>query len=107
MINLEGVVSTHWQKAPAFELFPGVQVRILWSDGSGARACYLAFAAGSVFTTLDVHDGGPEEVFVLSGVYSDGVNDYPAGSFIHNPKGSAHLPQSKEGCAIFLFLPEG
>jgi hypothetical protein len=36
-----------------------------------------------------------------------GVHDYPAGSFIHNPAGSAHGPQSKEGCVLFVFLPEG
>lgn len=107
MINLEGVVATHWEAIPAFDLFPGVHIRQLWRGESGAKAYYLQFDAGSAFTRLDVHTFGPEEVFVVSGIYNDGVNDYPAGSFIHNPMGSAHLPQSKEGCVIFLFLPQG
>ncbi len=53
---------------------------------------------------LDVHVPGPEEVFVVSGVFNDGAHDYPAGSFIHNPAGSSHVPQSKEGCVLFVFF---
>jgi hypothetical protein len=34
-------------------------------------------------------------------------HDYPAGSFIHNPAGSAHVPQSTEGCVLFVFFPGG
>jgi hypothetical protein len=33
--------------------------------------------------------------------------DYPAGTYIHMPKGSAHVPQSKTGCTVFVFYPEG
>jgi anti-sigma factor ChrR (cupin superfamily) len=54
-----------------------------------------------------VHFPGPEEVFVLSGEFSDGVHHYTAGSFIHHPAGSAHVPQSSTGCALFVFFPEG
>lgn len=54
-----------------------------------------------------MHEPGPEEVFVVSGVFNDGLNDYVAGTFIHNPAGSAHLPQSKTGCVLFLFFPAG
>lgn len=49
----------------------------------------------------------PEEVFVVSGVFNDGVRDYPAGSFVHSPKDSAHVPQSETGCVLFVFFPEG
>jgi anti-sigma factor ChrR (cupin superfamily) len=107
MINLDGVVATHWQNVPAFDLFPGVHLRILWTGERGRAAYHLEFDAGSSFSTLDEHTVGSEEVFVVSGIYNDGVHDYPAGSFIHNPMGSAHLPQSKEGCTVFIFLPEG
>jgi anti-sigma factor ChrR (cupin superfamily) len=106
-INLEGVVSAQWQNIPAHEIFPGIRKRALWQDANGAKAQILEFDAGARFTTLDIHAPGPEEVFVVSGVFNDGVNDYPAGSFIHNPAGSAHIPQSKQGCVIFVFFPEG
>ena len=105
--NLEGVVAANWQDAPVREIFPGIRARFLWQGKSGSKAHILEFDAGATFTTLDVHAPGPEEVFVISGVFNDGVHDYPAGSFIHNPAGSAHIPQSKQGCVIFVFFPEG
>ena len=107
VINLEGVVSANWRDLPAKEIFPGIRVRILWQGTNGAKAQILEIDPGAKFTTLDIHSPGPEEVFVVSGVFNDGVHDYPAGTFIHNPAGSAHVPQSKQGCVIFVFFPEG
>lgn len=107
MINLEGVFSVNWRDIPAKEIFPGIRMRILWQGENGAKAKILEIDPGAGFTTLDTHSPGPEEVFVVSGVFNDGVHDYPAGSFIHNPAGSAHVPQSKQGCVIFVFFPEG
>lgn len=66
----------------------------------------LEIDAGASFAKLDVHEPGPEEVFVVSGTFSDGVNEYSEGSFIHNPTGSAHIPQSATGCVLFVFFPE-
>ncbi len=106
-INLAGVSSTNWHAVPAEEIFPGVRKRELWQGHNGAKAAIVEIDAGASFTTLDVHEPGPEEVLVLSGVFNDGVHDYQTGSFIHNPAGSAHVPQSKEGCVLFVFFPEG
>jgi anti-sigma factor ChrR (cupin superfamily) len=106
-INLEGVVSANWQDIPAKEIFPGIRKRALWRGVNEAKAQILEIDAGAAFTTLDVHAPGPEEVFVVSGVFNDGVHDYPAGTFVHNPVGSSHIPQSKQGCIIFVFFPEG
>ena len=50
-----------------------------------------------------VHEGG-EEIFVLSGTFSDEHGDYPAGSYLRNPPGSAHTPYSAEGCTILVKL---
>jgi anti-sigma factor ChrR (cupin superfamily) len=102
-INLEGVVSAHWQRVPAKAIFPGIRMRTLWKGANGAKALILEIDRGAAFTQRP----RPEEVFVVSGVFNDGVHDYPAGSFIHIPAGSAHLPQSKEGCVLFVFYPEG
>ena len=107
MINLEGVVAAKWQDIPAKEIFPGIRKRILWQGRGGAKAQILEIDPGAKFTQLDVHGPGPEEVYVVSGVFNDGVRNYPAGTFIHNPAGSAHVPQSMEGCVIFVFFPEG
>lgn len=106
-IDLTGVESSLLSSVPATEIYPGVSKRELWRGAHGAKALVLEFAPGSRFTELDEHQPGPEEVFVVSGTFSDGVRDYPAGSFIHNPAGSAHVPQSATGCTIFVFFPEG
>ena len=91
---------------PVRELFPGIRLRTLWS-GQVATAHVLEMDPGSHWEGIDVHQPGPEEVFVVSGVFNDGIRDYPAGSFIHAPAGSSHVPQSVEGCTLFLFYPEG
>jgi anti-sigma factor ChrR (cupin superfamily) len=94
--------------APVKEKFGGaVRVRTLWQASAGAKAQFVEIVPGGCWEGLDVHEPGPEEVFVVSGVFNDGVRDYPAGSFIHNPAGSSHVPQSKEGCTLFVFYPEG
>lgn len=106
-IDLTGVETGYWHSAPATEIFPGVTKRDLWRGANGAKALVLEFAPGSMFTELDEHYPGPEEVFVVSGVFNDGEQDYPAGSFVHSPTGSIHLPQSRTGCVLFVFFPEG
>lgn len=89
------------------EIYPGVRRRLLWKGANGAKAQLLEMDAGAKFLKLDVHEPGPEEVYVVSGVFNDGLRDYPAGTFVHNPAGSAHLPQSRDGCVLFVFFPEG
>ncbi|WP_199804983.1 cupin domain-containing protein [Nocardia jinanensis] len=93
--------------APVRDLFPGIRLRSLWSISDGPSAHVLEMAPGSRWEGIDVHRPGPEEVFVVSGTFNDGVRDYPAGSFIHAPARSWHIPQSVTGCVLFLFYPEG
>ncbi|MDV2997515.1 MAG: hypothetical protein N4J56_007220 [Chroococcidiopsis sp. SAG 2025] len=54
--------------------------------------------------SIDIHELGSEEIFVRSDVFSDGTRDYLAGTFIHNPIGSSHIPQSKIGCTLFVLV---
>ena len=94
--------------APVNELFEGIRVRPLMEDETGIRAMLVEFDAGSCWEGgEDVHESSSEEVYVASGVFSDGVRDYPTGTYIHMPKGSAHIPQSKDGCTVFVYYPEG
>jgi hypothetical protein len=105
------MLDIYWKNttdAPFKELFPGIRRRILWQAEDGiAKALVVELDPGSCWGEVDVHEPGPEEVYVVSGVFNDGVRDYPAGTFIHNPAGSTHIPQSKTGCTLFLFYPEG
>lgn len=95
------------QDTPTQEVFKGICVRTLWQGKSGRRAVLLEIDPGASWEGIDFHDPGAEEAFVVSGVFNDGIRDYPAGSFIHNPVGSSHVPQSKTGCTLFVFYPEG
>jgi anti-sigma factor ChrR (cupin superfamily) len=93
-------------EAPSREVFPGIRLRPLWRSDP-ARAYVLEMDPGTGWPHKDVHEPGPEEVFVVSGTFNDGVRDYPAGTFIHAPAGSWHVPQTTTGCTLFLFYPAG
>ncbi|NNU79974.1 cupin [Halovulum dunhuangense] len=68
-----------------------------------ARATSLVrFAPGSRFSEHE--HGGGEEFLVLDGVFSDESGDYPAGSYVRNPIGTAHSPHTDPGCTIFVKL---
>lgn len=69
---------------------------------SGHTTSIVRYEAGTSFSA-HTHPAG-EEIFVLEGVFSDEEGDYPAGTYIRNPKGSKHTPFSKEGCTIFVKL---
>jgi anti-sigma factor ChrR (cupin superfamily) len=92
--------------SPVRELFPGIRLRPLWT-GARPKAHVLEMDPNTCWVGLDVHEPGPEEVFVVSGVFNDGDRDYPAGTFLDAPAGSSHGPQTVTGCTLFLFYPEG
>ncbi|OLQ95530.1 cupin [Vibrio ponticus] len=69
-----------------------------------ARATSLVrYAPNSTFSA-HIHGGG-EEFYVLEGVFSDEHGDYPAGSYVRNPIGTAHTPRiGVDGATIFVKL---
>jgi anti-sigma factor ChrR (cupin superfamily) len=82
----------------------GVERRMLERVGDEiAKATSMVrYQPGSRFAR-HTHDLG-EEILVLDGVFSDETGDYPAGTYIMNPPGSAHTPFSNSGCTIFVKL---
>jgi quercetin dioxygenase-like cupin family protein len=91
----------HWIASP----LAGVD-RIMLDrvGGEVARATSIVrYAPGSHFSA-HTHGGG-EEFVVLDGVFSDEHGDYPAGSYVRNPIGTAHAPHSRDGCTNFLKVP--
>jgi len=69
---------------------------------SGHTTSIVTYKAGAKFPRHS-HPMG-EEIFVLSGLFSDESGDYPAGSYIRNPPGSAHSPYSENGCVLLVKL---
>ena len=95
------------EDVPVDEILPGLRVRRLWGERGSPRALLVDIAPGVHWPGVEVHDTGPEEVYVVQGVFQDGERSYPAGTFIHNPTDSQHVPGSDTGCTIFVFYPEG
>ncbi len=89
-----------WIPSPA----KGVDRRMLFRIGDEkARATSIVrYAPGSRFPR-HVHGGG-EEILVLEGAFRDESGDYPAGSYLRNPAGTAHAPGSNDGCLLFVKL---
>ncbi len=106
-MNFDGVISSSWKEKQSKEVVKGIHERIIWEGSDGKRAVVFEFKAGAKFPGLDLHDTGPEQIYVISGIFNDGREDHVEGSFIHNPMGSAHVPQSKTGCVVLITYPEG
>ncbi len=90
-----------WRTSPS----AGVERMMLDRIGDEvARATTIVrFAPNSEFSA-HTHDGG-EEYFVLEGTFRDESGDYPAGTYVRNPIGTAHTPRiGDDGCTIFVKL---
>lgn len=93
------------EDSPSQQVSEGISVRQLWQSEASAQAVVVEIAPGARWDGIDFHKDNSEEVFVISGVFNDGVRDYPTGTFIHHPVGSSHIPQSTTGCKLFIFYP--
>lgn len=71
---------------------------------SGHTTSFVKFEPGSYFPQHRHPQG--EEIYVLEGVFSDENGDYPVGTYLRNPPGSAHKPFTKEGCVLFVKLDQ-
>lgn len=106
-LNFEGALATNWNNVDAMECADGITERVLWEGEKGKRALVYEFKAGAVFPGIDTHEAGPEQIYVISGVFNDGREDFHAGSFLHLPTGSSHAPKSESGCVLLVLYPEG
>jgi anti-sigma factor ChrR (cupin superfamily) len=91
-----------WSPSP----MDGVERRMLdrIAAESGRATSLVRYAADTSFP-MHGHPQG-EEILVLSGTFSDGGGDYPAGSYLRNPPGSQHAPFSTDGCMLFVKLDQ-
>lgn len=82
----------------------GVERKMLERDGGelAIATTLVKYQANSYFSS-HVHTGG-EEFLVLEGIFADEHGEYPAGTYIRNPVGTAHAPVVKDGCMILVKL---
>jgi anti-sigma factor ChrR (cupin superfamily) len=74
--------------------------RVVLHQHRNEKVALVRFAPGARLPH-DPHPGG-EEFYVLEGVLSDEAGDYPAGTWVREPAGSAHAPFSRDGCVIYV-----
>jgi anti-sigma factor ChrR (cupin superfamily) len=103
---MSAIVWSDGHDLPVQEIFSGISARQLWQGEHGGQAVIVEIAPGAKWEGVDFHQDNSEEVLVMRGVFNDGMRDYPAGTFIHHPIGSSHIPQSTIGCTLFIFYPE-
>jgi anti-sigma factor ChrR (cupin superfamily) len=87
----------------AAEWFPGIVkgIAVMPLHGFGSERVSLVRWAANTRFTGHAHPGG-EEIFVLDGAVEDEEGRYQAGSWLRNPRGSAHMPFSLEGCLLYV-----
>jgi anti-sigma factor ChrR (cupin superfamily) len=103
---MNAIAFANWKNKPMQEVFIGIRACQLWQGKAGAKAMVVEIDPGGKWEGVDVHETGSEEIFVVNGTFNDGERNYPAGTFIHYPIGSSHVPQSDTGCLLFVFYPD-
>ncbi|WP_461481261.1 cupin domain-containing protein [Porticoccus sp.] len=106
-LNFEGVTRVNWKDVEPVELLPGITERKIWTGENGSWAAVYEFAPGAKFPGIDLHASGPEQIYVISGIFGGGREDYREGDFVHQPKNTSHMPQSETGCTLLVIYPEG
>ena len=66
----------------------------------GGEVTSLMYFPPGVQLDRHVHEVG-QELLVLDGTFSDEEGDYPKGTWVRFPEGSAHAPYSMQGCTLF------
>ena len=81
-------------------LVPGLAVLPLHAHG-GIDTALVRWAPDTRFSSHR-HPGG-EEILVLEGLFQDELGDYPAGTWLRNPRGSQHTPfTGPQGALIYV-----
>ena len=78
----------------------GVEVLPLYADPEHPESVSLVRYAPGASGPRTIHPRGCE-YFVLAGMLEDEDGEYPAGSWLRLPPGSAHSPVSPRGCTLY------
>lgn len=90
-----------WQSSPASRV-RRKRLHLVGGAESGQVTSVVEYLPGASFPEHPHPEG--EEIFVLSGTFSDQTGDAHAGTHLLNPDGFRHAPYSEPGCVIFVKL---
>ena len=79
--------------------FPGIQIKVLYSDDDGRTTALFKLAPGAV---VPLHEHTAlEQTFMLEGSLEDAEGSCGAGDFVWRPGGNIHVAHAPNG-AMFL-----
>ena len=91
----------------------GIVVHRLYRSGpepTARRALLVRFAPGAQWPGVDVHEPGPEDLYVVSGTFHGLTGPgsvHGPGTFLHLAAGTTHAPSTPTGGDLFVYYPEG
>jgi anti-sigma factor ChrR (cupin superfamily) len=91
----------------------GIIVHRLYRSGpedDARRALVVTFPPGSQWSGDDVHLPGPEDVYVVRGIFYGlaGLRSvHGPGDFVHCDAGTRHSPSTDTGGELFVYYPAG
>jgi ChrR Cupin-like domain len=91
----------------------GIVVYRLYRSGpepDARRALLVTFPPRSRWPGVDVHEPGPEDVYVVSGTFhglTGAGSTHEAGTFLHFEAGTSHSPSTDTGGELFVYYPAG
>ena len=109
----DGFIEASVDEAERVEVGDGITVHRLYRSGPEAtarRALLVRFAPGAQWPGDDVHEPGPEDVFVVSGTFHGLAGEgsvHGPGAFLHCAAGTRHSPSTPTGGDLYVHYPEG
>jgi hypothetical protein len=106
-------VEAHVGAVETSDVGNGIVVHRLYRSGperNARRALLVTFPPGSIWPGADVHDPGPEDLFIVSGTFHGLAGEgsiHGPGTFLHLEPGTSHTPSTETGGELFVYYPFG
>lgn len=112
-MSVDGFVAIHPDEVEPVEVGDGIVLRRLFRAGpepTAERALLVSFPPGSQWPGDDVHEPGPEAVYVVRGTFHGLAGPgsvHGPGTFLHCAAGTHHSPSTATGGDLFVYYPRG
>jgi hypothetical protein len=112
-VTANAFLEAHIGEVETSEVGNGIVVHRLYRSGpepTARRALLVIFPALSQWPGVDVHEPGPEDVYVVRGTFRGLIGDasiHGPGTFLHCERGTSHSPATDTGGELFVYYPEG
>lgn len=112
-VTPDSFVEAHVGDVERSEVGNGIVVHRLYRSGpepDARRTLVVTFPAGSQWPGVDVHEPGPEDVYVISGTFRGLTGEgsvHGPGTFLHLAAGTSHSPSTETGGELLVHYPRG